>query len=306
MKKVSVIILVSIIILGLGTTAYLQYKIRFAKSIEPSITLISPNGGETLQEGSVYTIKWSTEKILATDKIAIHIRRVPPPDLPQEGQEFDPVVLINLENTGSHDWVIAEMYPEGNYVLEVISYSSIPVINYVSDESDATFRIVKGADWQTHINDDAGYSVDYPSTWIFRDFPDTKTGTGFRPAGSLDDVSSECVTIDARGTAESEYDTPFGEYVERAAVVEIQNYEELHSIKPVMTASGLVGYETTWIYMDFRGQEKVSLPITYFENKKTIWLGNNSLKCKTVQIVLNDDSCKEVYNEMLLTFNLSH
>ncbi len=160
------------------------------------------------------------------------------------------------------------------------------------------------ADWQTYKNEEFGYSVNYPNTWTFREFPSTKSGAGFRSLSSVEDIASECINIDARGTAENEYNAPFEEYVKKATVVEIQNYEKLNSIKSITTDSGLIGYETTWTYKVINGQEKVSLPITYFENKKIVQVGDNQLKYKTVQISLNNEACGKVYNQMLSTFVL--
>lgn len=296
MKKTSVIILIVIIVLGIVGIAFRYYKNTTAKSSEPHITLVSPNGGETLKEGSVFTIRWSTKNIPATYKISINIRRVAPPPLPAEGQEFDPFVFVGLENTGSVDWTVSDMYPEGNYILGITSYKSTPVTNPISDESDATFKIVKNS--QTYTNQNFSYIIGYPNNWTFREFPDTKTGAGFRPINSPDDIASECITIDARGTAENEYNTPFADYVRKAAVVEIQGYEKLNSIEIVTTANGLVGYKTTWIYKNIPGPEKTSLPITYFENKKTV----QGLKYKTVQITLNNEDCQEAYEQMISTF----
>jgi len=141
MGKNSFIILILVIALGLGGAIYWQYGNE--ENTQPSITLVSPNGGETLEEGSTYTIEWNTQGIPATDKISITIRRVEPPALPEEGQEFDPIIFVNLENTGSADWIVSGMYPEGNYIIGITSYSSIPVTDPVSDESDGSFRIVK-------------------------------------------------------------------------------------------------------------------------------------------------------------------
>jgi hypothetical protein len=293
-----ILIIIGALLLGIG--GYMAVK-----SIKPSITLISPNGGETLKEGSVYTIKWSTQNIPATHKISISIRRVALPDLSQEGQEFDPIIFINLENTGSKDWNVSEMYPEGNYILGITSYASIPVTDPISDENNATFRIVKSAGWQTYINEGFGYSINYPIEWAFREFPDTKSGAGFRPLSSLEEIESECINIDARGTAENEYNTPFDEYVKVAAIAEIQGYEKLNSIESVTTTSGLAGFKTTWIYKIIDGQEKISLPITYFENKKTVQMENGQLKYKTIQTTLNNKDCEEIYNKMLPTFRIT-
>lgn len=109
-----------------------------------SITLVSPNGGEKLYKGGKYSIKW-TSKNIQNYKIGIHIRRVPPPELQTEGQEFDPIIFTNLENNGSVEWNVSEMYPPGNYVLEIVAYPSVPITTSVSDESDATFRIISNS-----------------------------------------------------------------------------------------------------------------------------------------------------------------
>lgn len=304
MKRYLFSLALVVIVFALGGVIYWQYENIATRSAQPSITLLSPNGGEVLKEGSAYPIRWSTQNIPATNKISITIRRVAPPPLPLEGQEFDPIVFVNLENTGSKDWDVSEMYPEGNYVLGVTSYASLPITNPISDESDATFRMVK-PDWQTYKNTKFGYSVDYPGDWTFREFPDTQTGAGFRPLNSPEEIASECITVDERGTAGNEYNTSFDEYVKRAAIVEIQGYEKLNSITSVTATAGLVGYETTWIYRAIDGQEKNSLPITYFENEKTVQSENGQLRYKTVQITLNNEDCEGTYSQMLSTLKLS-
>jgi hypothetical protein len=157
---------------------------------------------------------------------------------------------------------------------------------------------------QTYINTKFGYSIEYPANWVFREFPDTQTGAGFRPLNSPNEITSECVIVDSRGTGENEYNTPFSAYVKKAAIIEIQGYEKLNSIKSITTATGLIGYETTWIYKDVNGQDKISLPITYFGNKNTIQTNDIKLKYKTVQITLNSKNCEEIYNQMLPTFKL--
>jgi membrane-bound inhibitor of C-type lysozyme len=157
MKKTLITILVLIIVLG--GLAYWQYKNTSVKNVQPSIALISPNGGETLKEGSVYAIKWNTQNIPATNKVSISIRRVAPPALPAEGQEFDPIVFTDLENTGSKDWNVSYMYPDGNYMLGITSYASIPITDAISDESDATFQILNSPIAQAAYICDGGKTI---------------------------------------------------------------------------------------------------------------------------------------------------
>jgi hypothetical protein len=114
--------------------------------------------------------------------------------LPAEGQEFNPIVFVNLANTGSQDWNISDMYSEGDYVLGTTSYVSVPVTNLISDESDTTFRIIKPV-WPTYANTKFGYSVAYPNDWTSREFPGTQTGTGFRPLSSPNENEKVVQTV---------------------------------------------------------------------------------------------------------------
>jgi hypothetical protein len=124
----------------------------------PAISIAAPAAGAAWQAGEAHTISWATIGIPTTDKISITIRRIPPPPLPEEGQEFDPVVFTNLPNTGSVEWKISPMYPTGTYVLGVSAYKSVPVTNPISAESapftlshpalsPALYPLYSPADW---------------------------------------------------------------------------------------------------------------------------------------------------------------
>ena len=141
MNKKFAIIFIAIIIIVIGGVVYWQNRKEETEDLSPSISLIYPNGGETLNEGSVYTIRWETKNITLTDKISVSIRRVAS-DLPTDGQEFDPIIFTDLENTGSKEWTVSYMYPDGNYIIGINAYKSLPITNPISDESDAAFQIV--------------------------------------------------------------------------------------------------------------------------------------------------------------------
>jgi len=139
MKKI--IIILGLVVLLLLVFISVQIIIQRQSNVVPSITVTSPSGGDRWDTGSMHTILWNTKNIPSTNKISIAIRRIPPPALQAEGQEFDPIVFINLENSGSVEWTISDMYPAGTYVLGVSSYSSIPITDAISTES-ASFEIV--------------------------------------------------------------------------------------------------------------------------------------------------------------------
>lgn len=183
------LITLALVVVVLASVTYWQYKNMTVRSAQPSITLIYPNGGEVLKEGSTYTIKWKTKNIPAENKISVTIRRVAPPALPAEGQEFDPIVFINLENTGSNDWTLSDMYPEGNYILEINSYESTPVTNPISDESDTVFTIVKNqSPEEEYRNTQYGFSFSLPISWKGYSILEDKW-TGYKTGVSGDEVA---------------------------------------------------------------------------------------------------------------------
>ncbi|MFA7142232.1 MAG: Ser-Thr-rich GPI-anchored membrane family protein [Candidatus Paceibacterota bacterium] len=278
MKKIFYIIIIVLVLVF--TCLFLQNQ------NSASLTLISPNGGEVLEAGSTYTIKWSSKNIPTDNKISISIRREA---TATEGQEFDPLIFFDLDNTGSVEWTVSNMYPEGDYLLSIASYSFMPVADPLIDESDAPFQIVKLS--QTYFNEDFEYSLNYPHSLILREFEEISDGAGFH---LKDETFTECITVSAREKAKSLENLSFDEYVKKAGIEEIQDFLRLNSIEKVTTISGLIGYKTTWAYAFLGGEEKISLPITYFEDPHNIQ--------RTIQLNLNDSSCEDIYNEMLLHF----
>lgn len=128
----------ALIIIGAGIVIWYGLSLP---SVTPTLTVVAPASGETWHTGETHTILWSTVGVPTTDKVSVTIRRIPPPPLPTEGQEFDSIVAVNLPNTGSATWTISSMYPDGIYVLGVSAYKSVPVTSPVSGDS-AAFTIV--------------------------------------------------------------------------------------------------------------------------------------------------------------------
>ena len=109
-----------------------------------SVQIVSPKSGEVLKSGTSYTIRWTSENVPVSNKISITIRRIPPPPLKEEGQEFDPIIFTDLPNTGSKEWTVSDMYPAGKYVLGITSYVSVPITDPLTAES-GEFNIQKDA-----------------------------------------------------------------------------------------------------------------------------------------------------------------
>lgn len=135
MNRIIVLLVALVLIVG-----GIWYWWATQSSDVPIITVTSPAGGEAWLSGEERLISWATQGISSDDKISITIRRVPPPSLQEEGQEFDPIIFTSLPNNGSATWKISPMYPDGTYVIGLHTYTSVPVTDEVATES-ATFTI---------------------------------------------------------------------------------------------------------------------------------------------------------------------
>lgn len=144
---------------------------------------------------------------------------------------------------------------------------------------------------QTYTNSKYGYQITYPSSLKIREFPDTGTGAGFRPADKPADPQYEVITVNVLPKVANEATTPLSEYAKIAAPLEIQNYQKLNSLEEIKTTSGEVGYKTTWL---IAGQRDVSLPITYFALPAP-----NTYS--TVQVSLSDKAYLSQYDQMITT-----
>lgn len=153
------------------------------------------------------------------------------------------------------------------------------------------------ANWKTYTNTRYNFSIEYPSNWSYREFPDTKDGASFNPIdkpGYPD--ASDSISIYVGQKIGNYVDDPLEDYAKIAASVEIQDFGDLASFKKVTTAEGVVGYETTWMVGPFLGREgepSESLPITYFElpNSNTL----------LVRVTLERDEDLGTYEDMLKT-----
>lgn len=96
--------------------------------IPSTITLISPNGGETWYTENTYTITWTSQNL--TDNVTIQLYKN---NIPLY------VIETNTPNDGNTNWTIPPSTPPGtDYKIKITSVNN----NTVTDSSDSTFTIL--------------------------------------------------------------------------------------------------------------------------------------------------------------------
>ena len=160
--------------------------------------------------------------------------------------------------------------------------------------ASGTLIATNTANWKTYTNAKYAYSIQYPDNWYNSEFTE-KTGSAFASSGILDNSGSEEVKVNAIAKISDSNNLSFADYVQVAGIKEF-GYTKLAFIKPITTASGLSGYETTWV-ISSNGQTSTTLPITYFEipNDKTA----------TIEVFLYNAEDMNVYETMLSTFKFT-
>ncbi|MDY6805230.1 MAG: Ser-Thr-rich GPI-anchored membrane family protein [Cyanobacteriota bacterium] len=130
----------------------LQY-IYGAESLKGSITLNSPNGGNTLEPGSSYTITWS-DNIAENVKLELY-----------KGGSLSSAIASSTESGGSYLWTVPASITSGSdYQVKVTSVSD----SSVSDLSNSNFTI-KPEDVITVTSPNGGNTLEpgssYNITW---------------------------------------------------------------------------------------------------------------------------------------------
>jgi len=115
-----------------------NFKITVTKlpTNNPSITITSPNGGESWKTGSTQTIKWNSSNLGALN---VNL------DLVNEYGYFVKDIVGNISNSGQYKWTIPSSISAGNYKVLVGTNDKGPS---AQDYSDKTFSIVSSGDTQ--------------------------------------------------------------------------------------------------------------------------------------------------------------
>ena len=117
----------------------------------PSITVLSPNGGETWEVGSTQRISWQTNNILSpNDKITIYIA-------PNDDLSKNINIAQQISNTGSYDYTVRDpsefsyrssLFKSGNQFKIFVCAQLVgnnDLCSNTRDYSDAAFSIVAAA-----------------------------------------------------------------------------------------------------------------------------------------------------------------
>ncbi|MCK5490530.1 MAG: hypothetical protein KAI67_01680 [Candidatus Pacebacteria bacterium] len=125
---------IAVISLGYGTDLSDMSDADFnvvSLDITPSITVTSPNGGESFKKGLSYNISWETEGTIPNFGISLQ-------DSNNLGRSIVSIDGDNSVNSHTYSWLVDEDLPSGQYKLRVsgTDYSN------ATDISDNYFSIV--------------------------------------------------------------------------------------------------------------------------------------------------------------------
>jgi immune inhibitor A len=104
-------------------------------SFAPSVTLSTPNGGESYLGGTWQTITWSASDNLGVTSIDIYLSD-------DGGSSYPYTVATDEPNDGTYDWKVPDL-GSSNCLIKVVAHDA--ALNEASDESDSAFEISPGA-----------------------------------------------------------------------------------------------------------------------------------------------------------------
>lgn len=97
--------------------------------VKPIVTVVFPNGGEKLQKGKKYNIRWQASSFIKSVTIF----------LTSPGPSY--MVVDNTPNDGIYEWTIPEKIPIDSYYQITVDLKT--GIMEDRDSSDAIFSIIQ-------------------------------------------------------------------------------------------------------------------------------------------------------------------
>jgi len=113
----------------------------------PSITVLSPNGGENLSIGSTYTIQWNSSGLASSKNVQIGI--IDTRYDTEGGERAEKIIAYSIPNTGSYSWTIPEKIDsmglnitnDSVYKIIIHSWLDLETGVAIGDTSNNAFRI---------------------------------------------------------------------------------------------------------------------------------------------------------------------
>jgi hypothetical protein len=102
-----------------------------ADGTPPSATLLTPNGGETLASGNVYTITWNASDAFGVTDVTLQ--------LSVNGGSSYSTIASGEPNDGWFNWAVPAMTPTNTALMKVVARDA--ALNSTEDVSNAVFTI---------------------------------------------------------------------------------------------------------------------------------------------------------------------
>ena len=150
--------------------------------VAPTIKVLSPNGGEVIQVGNKYTIKWNTTGFSSSDDVEISLKNDSISCAPFIVGCQDQFFIASTKNTGSYVWDTnlkmsgastghnsISVYKGNNFKINTyISSTNNPSLS-VSDYSDKVFTINVKKEISTNWKfvDVCSFKLSVPTNWTF-------------------------------------------------------------------------------------------------------------------------------------------
>ncbi|MFA6446060.1 MAG: hypothetical protein WCW14_02305, partial [Candidatus Paceibacterota bacterium] len=189
------IAIIAVLVIGGGIYIYESEKMneQEANSKQPSLTLVSPNGGETYKKGDTVNIRWNTENISST--IDINLLKADGSIVYNLVSQLDPQNGSQVDSIGpSYSWWVPTDNGPGGRKIDAGTYKiQIIVPGYndegrgVADASDNYFTVTNASitsqtsDWKTYTNSKYRFTFNYPSSWKYKEFDYNVEGIAFCP-----------------------------------------------------------------------------------------------------------------------------
>jgi hypothetical protein len=141
----------------------------------PSITVISPNGGESLQEGSNYKISWNASNLPSDAKIYITLFRTGGANIPIALNLPVAQREYNWKVTSSGDWALGyESKP--SFLAKLFGITEVEAAGY-------SYQVMVSASWGTYGTNYYGNIYDNGDGWFYINPPTQASITVLSPNG---------------------------------------------------------------------------------------------------------------------------